>query len=203
MIPCWIDGPPSLAAFFSFLCRLTAADRTNTASRFSHLNHAPKQDAFPRVGAADCPGAQWLPNQIGGILARSGTCGNAEGRIAMAFEIVEISENLVVVSLTSQLTYQEWEAGQQLLLQALEGRNDLRVLARTQGFEGWERTERWGDLGFFQANDEKVRRIALVGDTRWREDLLGFSLAGMRKAAVRFFETEEEAMSWLNSAPKA
>ena len=118
----------------------------------------------------------------------------------MAFEIVEIRGKLVVVSLTGQLTYREWEAGQKLLQQALEGRNALRVLARTQGFEGWERTERWGDLEFFLANDEKVQRIALVGDARWREDLLAFSLEGMRKAAVRFFETEEEAMSWLSSA---
>ena len=121
----------------------------------------------------------------------------------MAFEIVEIRGNLVVVSLAGQLSYQEWEAGQQQLQQALEDGKDLLVLARTQGFEGWEQTEHWGDLGFFQANDEKVRRIALVGDTHWREDLLGFSLEGMRKAAVRFFETEEEAMSWLNSTPKA
>lgn len=75
----------------------------------------------------------------------------------------------------------------------------VRVLIRLEGFAGWEPGEQWGDVSFFFRHDKDIERIAVVGDPRWRDQMLMFLFADYRQAEARFFpETDlETARAWL------
>jgi hypothetical protein len=116
----------------------------------------------------------------------------------MPFELVGQEGELAVVRIWGRLGYGEWERGQEAMRPGIGSGAVTRVLVLANGFEGWERTERWGELDFFNTNDEHLARIAVVGDPVWRDEMLSFTLQGMRKAAVEFFPEEPAARAWLS-----
>lgn len=115
----------------------------------------------------------------------------------MPFELMGREGDLAVVRIRGRLGYEEWAQGQEAMQPLIGAGAVSRVLVLTEGFEGWERTERWGELAFFNVADEHLARIALVGDDAWKDEMLSFALQGMRKAAVEFFTAEQAARDWL------
>lgn len=115
----------------------------------------------------------------------------------MPFEVIGREAGLVIIRIRGRVTYAEWETGQQAAEPLVAAEQGQGMLVLTEAFEGWEPGEAWGSLEFVQLGDAHLTRIAIVGDPAWREDLLGFSLAGMRKAAVEFFTDEVPARAWL------
>lgn len=115
----------------------------------------------------------------------------------MPFEVIGRDAGLVVIRIRGRLSYAEWEAGQRAAQPLVAAEQVQGLLVLTEAFEGWERGEAWGSLEYVQLSDAHLSRIAIVGDPAWREDMLGFSLAGMRKAAVEFFTDEAQARAWL------
>jgi len=75
----------------------------------------------------------------------------------------------------------------------------VRLLVLADGFEGWERSEGWGDLSFYMEYGDRIERIAIVADPKWETDLLMFAASGLRRAPVRFFPSTqiESARAWL------
>jgi hypothetical protein len=75
----------------------------------------------------------------------------------------------------------------------------VRLLFVLQGFEGWEPKDDWSDLSFYVKHGDRIERIALVGDERWRDETLMFAVADLRKAPVEFFPAHavEDARAWL------
>ena len=76
----------------------------------------------------------------------------------------------------------------------------IRLLFVLDGFQGWERGTDWGDMGFYEKHGHNIERIAVVGEEKWREDALMFSLADLRKEPVRYFlpAEGEQARAWLS-----
>jgi hypothetical protein len=84
--------------------------------------------------------------------------------------------------------------------QAFEkGAKDIKVLFVTRDFKGWQRGDNWEDLDFFAQYGDEIARIAVVGDARWKEEMLLFLAAGQRKGEVRYFlpGDEAKARAWL------
>jgi hypothetical protein len=73
------------------------------------------------------------------------------------------------------------------------------VLILTEQFSGWGKEGDWGDLTFMNEYDPYIEKIAVVSQAKWKDHLLMFLGAGMRKAAVSFFleGAEQEARDWL------
>jgi hypothetical protein len=74
----------------------------------------------------------------------------------------------------------------------------VKLLFILEGFEGWEATESWRDLSFYVKHGDTIARIAIVGEERWRDEVLMFVGADLRKTPVRFFvEDVSAARAWL------
>ena len=118
------------------------------------------------------------------------------------------SERLVVCRISGILSYEEWD-----LLntgnapddsQAIPEQEDrqLRVLILLEDFEGWDKSEHWEDLGWVEANDRRLQRLAFLGEERWRDSVEMFALKGLRPVEIEYFGPgqEEEARHWLERA---
>jgi len=75
----------------------------------------------------------------------------------------------------------------------------VKVLILSEGFSGWAKKGDWGDLSFMLEYDPYIEKIAVVADTQWRDKMLMYLAAGIRKAAVEFFALGQEDMAraWL------
>ena len=75
----------------------------------------------------------------------------------------------------------------------------IRLLITLDAFTGWEKSANWQNLGFFVRYGDDIERIAIVGDERWRAEVLMFAGAGLRKAPVEFFSAPEaqRAAEWI------
>jgi hypothetical protein len=115
----------------------------------------------------------------------------------MPIEFVEERGNLIISRFRGMVAYDDWQVAQTQLARKIDRLGAIRILVILDDFSGWEHSEGWGDLGFFQTYDEAINSIAIVGERKWEDDFLIFSFAGLRKAPVHFFEEEGEAISWL------
>lgn len=117
----------------------------------------------------------------------------------MAYELIDTADGVITIRLSGLMRFTD-----QLALQAharaliAKGRQ-VRVLAYAEDFEGWERTDDWSDVGFLVEHGDDIVRMAIVGDERWREDVLLFVGKGFRRTAIEFFPTgrEAEAEHWV------
>lgn len=118
----------------------------------------------------------------------------------MAISSHQVTDRVHLITLSGLLAWAEFQA----FLARVETENvfasgKVRVLIRLEGFAGWEPGEQWGDVSFFFRHDKDIERIAVVGDPRWRDQMLMFLFADYWQAEARFFpETDlETARAWL------
>jgi hypothetical protein len=83
----------------------------------------------------------------------------------------------------------------------LERTGSVKLLCVLRGFEGWEPNVEWSDLAFYVKYGDAISKIAIVGDERWRSEMLMFAAADLRKAPVEFFPEAEltRARAWLSA----
>jgi hypothetical protein len=89
------------------------------------------------------------------------------------------------------------------VMHTLEGeigdRGVVRLLVLLDGFTGWAQTDDWSGLSFYVNHGDQIERIAIVGESRWRDDAMMFALADLRRAPVEFFAPGAipQALNWL------
>jgi hypothetical protein len=117
----------------------------------------------------------------------------------MAATIEYESGDICVLRLSGILRQSEFRAQQDALARKIDSGSKPRVLAIVENFEGWEKGTDWDDLDFLFSYSDKIARIAIVAEPRWEANALAFAGAGMRKAPVKFFPSDQlaEARSWL------
>ena len=118
----------------------------------------------------------------------------------MSFSIQKEASDFVIVTLSDTYTYQDQQALERLSQQfspAADGKG--RVLIRLKQFVGWGKTGDWGNLDLMNQTDQHVGKIAVVGDPKWRTEMLMFLAAGLRQAEVEYFldDEEDQARAWL------
>ncbi len=109
--------------------------------------------------------------------------------------------NIALIRVTGKLGKTEYDEVQREISSLVRARNKIRILVITQDFEGWEKSEEWQDISSVGPNDPFIEKIAIVGDPRWKDLILLFSLKGMRPVPIEFFNADSEikAQDWLNS----
>ena len=77
----------------------------------------------------------------------------------------------------------------------------VKLLVVLKEFEGSERQGNWDHATFYVAHGDNIARVAIVGPERWREEMLMFSAAGIRRGPVEYFPegATSEALAWLSA----
>ena len=94
------------------------------------------------------------------------------------------------------------EAFQAAVEPVFQSARKIGFLVILEDFVGWEAEKGWADTSFADANDQFLSRLAIVGEERWRDEALIFSLAGLRPVEIQFFASGDEtaARAWLAAA---
>ena len=107
---------------------------------------------------------------------------------------------LVLACITRQMTLEDQHALETIAKSAIDDGDDARLLVTLEDFTGWAKSDGWGnDIDFMVAYGDRIRRIAIVGQPRWRDEALAFVGQGFRATDVRYFVPDalEEANAWI------
>jgi hypothetical protein len=120
----------------------------------------------------------------------------------MSVKFEHESEHLLVACIKGKLAKREIEEFQAAVEPILRASGDIKFLVILEDFEGWEAGKGWEDTSFADANDQFLSRFAIVGDEKWRDKALMFTLAGLRPVSIQYFSSENEAAAkaWLAEA---
>lgn len=123
----------------------------------------------------------------------------------MSAELVEACDGLVMVRFSGKLKVAELQAVQKAAGDAISRNGKVRVLCLAEDFDGWEKSEDWGDVSFQAEYDPFIEKIAIVGDRKWEELALLFTSKGIRRVPIEYFAPRElgKAYQWLGALPKS
>jgi len=118
----------------------------------------------------------------------------------MSMEMRTEGQRLLTVRLHGILRRAELDECQRAAAKIIRDAGKVAALILLDGFQGWERTEAWGDVSFLTEYDTDIEKIAIVGEERWRDEVLIFAGAGVRHSPVRYFTDPTSARAWLGAA---
>src|SRR5438034_11552738 len=117
----------------------------------------------------------------------------------MPVQIQYQPHDIYVLRFSGILKRSEFAAEQNALARQIDTGSKPRLLVILENFEGWERGADWNDLDFMMSHGAKISKIAIVGEPRWETLALAFAGAGVRRATVKFFQSNEmrQARYWF------
>jgi hypothetical protein len=79
--------------------------------------------------------------------------------------------------------------------------NQVSLLVTLDAFDGWKKDPGWDedDLGYQLEYANRIVRMAIVGEERWRDPALLFVGKGFRDTEIEFFtpDAADAAQAWL------
>jgi hypothetical protein len=118
----------------------------------------------------------------------------------MGATIEQDNNGIWVLQIFGALRKEELDAAQAAALETLNPHDSARVLVLVaEDFRGWVGDEVWNDMTFFIKHGNKIGKIAIVGDAKWKTRIRMFVGAGFRRASVKHFTRDQlsEARVWL------
>ena len=111
------------------------------------------------------------------------------------------SSNVVIVRFTGRVKASEWRAAQNRTMDLFKTKKQLSLLVIAENFAGWESGGDWENSAFQTESDERVDRMAIVADPRWRDSILLFAGKGLRGFEIEHFPPSDikVAQTWLAS----
>ena len=119
----------------------------------------------------------------------------------MSMELGVEGQRLLVVRIQGILRRRELDECQRAAAKTIRAAGKADALVLLDGFQGWERKDEWGDVSFLIEHDADIEKIAIVGQERWRDEVLMFAGAGLRQTAVCYFNDSDSARAWLAGGP--
>jgi hypothetical protein len=109
--------------------------------------------------------------------------------------------NLYRVQVDGSLRKLDLEQCQKQLADEMARVGPVRLLFLLETFEGWAPQDDWRDLSFYIKHGDRIERIAIVGDEKWRSESLMFAGADLRQAPVEYFSDGDAARAreWLSA----
>ena len=109
------------------------------------------------------------------------------------------TENLFVVQIKGTFTFEDLKEFQNKARVEIDRSKRIKLLVLAEQFKGWGKDGDWGDLTFMYEYDPYIEKIAVVAESKWKDEMLMFVGASSRQASVEFFPTdgEEDARDWL------
>jgi len=119
----------------------------------------------------------------------------------MACEIIKVVDSVVYVRIWDVMRIADMKTLEKVATELIGKGKKIRLLARIENFQGWEKSEEWGDVGFIMSHGNDIVKMAIVGDERWKEDAFIFVGKGMRKTEIEFFPLPllKNAEVWVTS----
>lgn len=120
----------------------------------------------------------------------------------MAYEIIEIDGDVLSVCIRGIMRLSDQSALQRVVRELIERGAKPRLLVMAKDFEGWEKSEGWGDIGFLVEYGDSIVKMAIVGDECWKERAFLFTGKGLRSTEIEFFAPSslKEAELWLRAS---
>ena len=117
----------------------------------------------------------------------------------MSISFNKESEDFLLIHVTGILKYSDQEEIERLGRIHIDRSMRVKILVIATQFSGWGKGGDWGDLRFMHEYDPYIEKIAVVGDEKWKEQVLMYLGAGMRQASVAFFPSSQgqDARDWL------
>lgn len=111
------------------------------------------------------------------------------------------NNNLLVLHVSGKLGKVEHDQMQAQLGSDIQRLGEIKVLAILKAFAGWEAAEGWEDTSFSDRNDPYIKKLAIVGEGKWRDLVTLFTLKGLRPVPIEYFTEDQEdaARQWLES----
>ncbi len=111
------------------------------------------------------------------------------------------SENLFVVQIEGTFTFEDLKEIQNKARVEIDRSRKVKLLVLAEEFSGWGKEGDWGDLTFMYEYDPDIEKIAVVAESKWKDEMLMFVGANSRQASVEFFleDGEGDARKWLQS----
>lgn len=108
--------------------------------------------------------------------------------------------DLLVATVTGTMTTDDQVRLVAWIRVAIRNAGAVRVLVRLDRFAGWLAPAVDLDPSTIWLRDEEaVRQLAIVGDRRWRQQVLTMTAQPVRGIPIHYFETESAARAWLES----
>lgn len=110
-------------------------------------------------------------------------------------------DDLIEINLTGQLEYKKYRELLAELEPTVKKAGEVRLLTILKDFTGWDDDKGWEDSSIADRTDPYIKKMAIVGDEKWRDMVELFTLKGMRSVAIEYFSSDKEqaAREWLES----
>lgn len=117
----------------------------------------------------------------------------------MKFEAAE--GDVAVFRVSGKLAKAELDRAQSKCEELIKTIGQIKILVFAENFTGWESGKGWEDTSFSDRNDPYIKKIAIVGDAKWRDLAHAFTLKGLRPVSIEYFEPQQEATArqWLDA----
>jgi hypothetical protein len=118
----------------------------------------------------------------------------------MAIRFVAEENNLAVIRASEVLTRAESDETKRHVVAMIERQGKVNVLIIIEeGFANLEAFANWDDDHHDEFIQRNVKRMAIVGDLKWRDSALLFFLSGLLPFTIEYFKSDQEAFAraWL------
>jgi SpoIIAA-like len=120
----------------------------------------------------------------------------------MPMEFEKAEGDVAVFRVSGKLAKAELDRAQRKCEELIKSIGAIKILVLTENFAGWGSGKGWEDTSFSDRNDPYIKKMAIVGDAKWRDLVHAFTLKGLRPVSIEYFEPQQEtaARQWLASA---
>ena len=107
---------------------------------------------------------------------------------------------LLHVRVTGKLTKEAYEGFAPLVDQLIQEHGKLRILFEMHEFHGWTAGALWEDIKFDFKHWKDIERLAIVGESKWEEEMAVFCKP-FTLAKIHYFDHTKlnEAKTWIES----
>lgn len=111
---------------------------------------------------------------------------------------------ILVVQVSGRLMKEDYAEFVPAFEEQVRQHGKLHILFDMSDFHGWEAGAAWEELKFGFDHFSDIKRLAMVGETRWQE-VMAFFAQLFTSAEVHYFELTQlpAARQWLNEADSA
>ncbi len=119
----------------------------------------------------------------------------------MAFEIIKVEDSVVHIRIKDLMQVADKNKLESLGTDMISKGKKIRLVVLLENFKGWEKSDVWGDVEFMMDHGDDIVRMAIVGDERWKEQVLIFVGKGLRKTEIEFFppSSMKKAEDWVSA----
>ena len=82
----------------------------------------------------------------------------------MSVEIISLSDNILTLKISGKLSESDLSAAQSSATTLIQQNGEVWLPVLAEDFPGWENKGDWGDLLFQAENDQRIAKLAMVGE---------------------------------------